>query len=372
MRTTRTHRRPVRTWAAALLGAVALALAACDDGAHGGTTAAGPSIPALPATLAETGLFADASMDRLGEGVLPFSPQYPLWTDGATKRRWIRLPPGGMIDGSDPDAWRFPVGTRLWKEFSFGRRVETRMIERVADGRWRFAAYVWSADGRTATLAPVEGVRRAHEIRSGVAHDVPGVQDCLACHGERADPVLGFSALQLSGDRDPLAPHGETPAPESLDLPALVERGLIESAHGIDVAPRIAARTERERAALGYLHANCGSCHAEHGPLRDLGLALDVRLADDGAANALETALGRPARYRPPGEREQAVRILAGHPQASVLFRRAASRAPAMQMPPLGTRTPDPEGLALLDAWIRELGLLPPPTPPPSLRTPEE
>jgi hypothetical protein len=58
----------------------------------------------------------------IAEGVRPFSPQYPLWADGATKLRWVSLPKGGTIDAKDPDAWRFPVGTRFWKQFSFGDR----------------------------------------------------------------------------------------------------------------------------------------------------------------------------------------------------------------------------------------------------------
>ena len=65
---------------------------------------------------------------------LAFSPQYPLWSDGAAKRRWISLPPGTAIDASRPDAWEFPRGTRLWKEFSLDRPVETRFIERLPDG----------------------------------------------------------------------------------------------------------------------------------------------------------------------------------------------------------------------------------------------
>ena len=39
---------------------------------------------------------------------LAFAPQYPLWTDGAAKRRWISLPPGTAIDASDPENWVFP------------------------------------------------------------------------------------------------------------------------------------------------------------------------------------------------------------------------------------------------------------------------
>src|SRR5688572_27347644 len=77
-----------------------------------------------PARLSDTGLFVAGSSAEVHPENISFSPQYPLWTDGATKRRWIRLPRGKFIDASRPDAWKFPVGTRLWKEFSFGRRVE--------------------------------------------------------------------------------------------------------------------------------------------------------------------------------------------------------------------------------------------------------
>src|SRR5262245_49773858 len=88
----------------------------------------------LPQHLRDTGLYARATGDDLAGDVLPFTPQYALWSDGAEKRRWIRLPPGGRIDARDPDHWVFPVGTRLWKEFSLGRRLETRMLERTRSG----------------------------------------------------------------------------------------------------------------------------------------------------------------------------------------------------------------------------------------------
>src|SRR3712207_2304804 len=114
-----------------------------------------PASPKAPPTLQETGLYADIATLKVDPGHLAFSPQYPLWTDGAAKHRWISLPPGTAIDGSDPDAWVFPIGTRLWKEFSFGgRRIETRYLERRADGQWLYAAYAWSQDGLEAQLAP--------------------------------------------------------------------------------------------------------------------------------------------------------------------------------------------------------------------------
>ena len=87
----------------------------------------------LPERLSETGLYADVATKRVAEGLLAFTPQYPLWSDGARKSRWIALPPGTSIDASDPDAWVFPVGTRLWKEFAFERRIETRYLELTAE-----------------------------------------------------------------------------------------------------------------------------------------------------------------------------------------------------------------------------------------------
>ena len=141
----------------------------------------------------------------------PFEPRYPLWTDGAAKRRWIHLPAGTKIDKHDPEAWIFPVGTRFWKEFRLERRVETRYSERLPDGSWRFATYLWNADGTRATLAPEDGAQVGGFV-------VPSRADCVTCHDGPAVPVLGYSAVQLQAK-----------------LPA----------------------------AAGYLHGNCGHCHNE-------------------------------------------------------------------------------------------------------------
>src|SRR4051812_46918555 len=97
-----------------------------------------------PQHLAGTGLYSDLPRKIVSPGVLPYSPQYPLWSDGAKKHRWISLPPGAKIDVSNPDDWEFPVGTRIWKEFAFDRRVETRFMKRLASGVWLFATYVWN------------------------------------------------------------------------------------------------------------------------------------------------------------------------------------------------------------------------------------
>ena len=307
----------------------------------------------LPRHLGDTGLYVAGG--SVHPDVLPFSPQYPLWSDGAVKRRWIWLPPGSSIDASQPDAWEFPRGTKLWKEFAHGRALETRYLERGADGEWRFGSYVWNADGSDAVLAPAAGIRDLPAPSAPGAHyAIPSEGDCRACHEGAPVPVLGFSALQLSPDRDPLAPHADQAA--GLDLRALVARGLLRNLAPQFLAhpPRIAAASPAERAALGYLHGNCGNCHNEEGPLAVLDMTLAQRVARPSPV--LHSIVGVQSQFVPAGVPADAARISPGHAAASVIAARMRSRDPIEQMPPLGTTAVDADALALLARWIDGLG----------------
>lgn len=336
--------------AALVVGGAMLAIEAAV-----GTACLAGDADVLPARLSETGLYFDIGAKQIARDVIAFEPQYPLWTDGAAKQRWIRLPAGTSIDARDPDHFVFPVGTKLWKEFAFGARVETRFMRLGADRHWRYATYVWNADQKEALLAPVEGVRAACTSETGVAHDVPSRADCTACHGQGAASVLGFDALQLSSDRDPLAPHAKTPAADQIDLAELVRRGLVHflPQRFVDEPPRIVARSPRERAVLGYLDSNCGACHTAGARIPGVDLDLSYSLANAATPAAIATTVERPSHFRFPGD-EAPQRITPGSPETSVLARRMASRQTLSQMPPLGSHAIDAEALALVRDWIRE------------------
>jgi mono/diheme cytochrome c family protein len=336
---------------------VAVLLVALPAAIAAATRVAPAAEPApLPARLSETGLFKSGSTAVVRDGVLPFSPQYPLWSDGSQKRRWIFLPPGTAIDAAESDAWQFPAGTRLWKEFRHGRAVETRYIERLDDGRWRFAAYVWDEEGRDAVLAPEQGA----VLDAGPAgrYLVPSRTDCLACHEGPAVPVLGFSALQLSSDRDPLAPHADPARAGQVDLAYLVATGRLVNLLPALLArpPRIAARSPVERAALGYLHGNCGHCHDPAGALDGLDLALAQRAdpAADSVTLTKRSLLDHESRFRPHGSPDAKRVALDGH-SPSTLTLRLRSTSPLARMPPLGVQIVDDEGAALVERWITEV-----------------
>jgi hypothetical protein len=315
--------------------------------------APGARVEPLPQRLSGTGLFVPGST-RVASGVMQFSPQYPLWSDGTRKRRWILLPPGMSIDASRVDAWEFPVGTKVWKEFGYGEAIETRLIERLADGSWRFAAYVWSADGSDALLAPEDGAVMPVSDAPGGRYAVPSRNDCLACHEGPAVPVIGFSALQLSPDRDPLAPHAAPKRAGDVDLGSLVARGVLRGLPSelLAAPPRIEAPTPTARAALGYLHGNCGHCHNAAGALTglDLVLAQQVDSAAHSAERTLESLLGHSSRFRPHGG--GATQRIAADRGGSVLTLRMKTDNPLARMPPLGVQVVDTEGVALIERWI--------------------
>ncbi len=345
--------------ARALLLAAACAWAGAVAVRAGGAAAAAAAVPqGPPALLSETGLYADPASLAIDGRNRPFTPQYPLWSDGAEKRRWVRLPDGAAIDARALDHWDFPIGTRFWKEFSFaGRRVETRMFWKTAADHWEFASYAWDDDQRDATLAPPAGLSRVAEVAPGKWHNIPSHEECRACHDSGRTEVLGFNALQLSDDRDPRAPHAEALTPHMVTLGSLVREGRVTGMPtGLAASPpRVDGRTPVERAVLGYLSTNCGSCHNRESSIASLGLFLKYTLDARGqcGADALVTTLDQVGHWLVPEAPEGTSRVVApGQPARSALLRRATSRRPSSQMPPIGTVVADREALALVTQWI--------------------
>jgi len=178
-------------------GALTLVVLTCACGGSGGQGTGGETaverlapgcieMGLPPATLACTGLYTDVMAKRLAPGVEPFSPAVPLWADGADKERWIRLPPGTTVDASNPSEWSFPEGTKLWKQFSRdGRRIETRLWQKVRDGFWVDATYAWNDDQSAADRSNGGDI----PLGQGTYH-IPTQDECEKCHRGRTDRLL--------------------------------------------------------------------------------------------------------------------------------------------------------------------------------------
>jgi hypothetical protein len=309
-----------------------------------------------PFRLEDTGLYASdrpGDVDALNRS---FAPQYPLWSDGLQKKRWVYLPPGSTIGSTDVASWQFPPDTRFWKEFSLdGRKVETRLLWKVSADNWMFASYVWNDRGTEAVLAPAGGIPGVVEVAPGRRYSIPSRADCTACHGARNPGPLGFNALQLSTDRDPNAIHGEPLRPGMLTLRDLAEEQRLSPAGGDAIAnpPRIRTANPATRAVLGYLAANCGACHNGSGEISALRPTIrysDLLQNGDDVARGL---VGQLTRWQVPGQPDgTSVLVHPGAPEESALLVRMRSRSPSSQMPPLGTVLRDQRAVDAIARWI--------------------
>ena len=342
-----------------------MVLAACGDNDAKPADAAPADMPVddggpadanlMPMTLQETGLCDDGPCAVINPGILAFTPRYQLFSDSATKRRWIQLPPGTTIDTTDMNYWKFPVGTKVWKEFTRdGTRVETRFSMKTGEddslnASWYWASFVWDTANTSSTLFdPSAG----NPDVLGTTHDVPPRAQCRRCHQNTPGRVLGFQAMSL----DYSAPTGD------VDLQDLVDMSLLSSppapgAAGDPFFPLVDGNggdaTAVDIAAYGFFHANCGGCHNATSSIYatvQVELRMDVTKLAVHDMPAYTTMINRNAMLSSvPG-----VLVIPGNTTDSVVLKRISSLITGEKMPEIGTETLNNDGIAAVTAWIAQ------------------
>ncbi len=333
----------------------------------------------FPTRLSQTGLFASVKENKPAPGVVPFAVNSRQWQDGATAEHWLALPglssvtlyPGGGKPIPGLVDWHnfrlhFPRNAVLVRTLSLGgRRVETQLMH-FEGVDWRPYTFAWRDDQSDADLVPAEGADREVPDPSPLALFPRGVSptrqrgtrvwqfhsrsQCLSCHSNQSEYALAFLPEQLNRP----GPGGRN------QLVALTEAGFIRrvGSDGKPLPPFDNARATRERRvadptdpaqplearARGYLHANCGHCHSDHG-----GGSVPLRLHFSFSSAAMKAICVRPTR----GDFGLAdARIIKpGDPWASTLYFRMAKFG-RDRMPHIGSDLPDEAGLRLMERWI--------------------
>lgn len=295
------------------------------------------SVDEAPSDLACTGLYADFGAKMLAPSARPYAPAVSFWSDGFEKERYLFLPDGAAIDATKIDDWRFPVGTKAWKEIRHGqRRIETRFFWKVKQDRWLQAAYVWSDDGLRATRA--EGTE---VVVDGKPYHVPKTTECNDCHRSRSEKILGFEALSLS-------------QPGALG----VTLAVLAAENRISPAPVRTVVTLPDP-ALGILHVNCGiTCHNASATATAFSTGLRLRLGFDEVLTkplekweAITSSVDVDATS--PGW-AGAVRIKPGAPEESLILDVMKLRGEG-QMPPIATSVVDTHAIGVVEAWVRAM-----------------
>jgi uncharacterized repeat protein (TIGR03806 family) len=315
----------------------------------------------FPKLLSHTGLFSDVAREQPIAGVIPYSINSPLWSDGAIKKRWMAVPGNETITFAPRGSWDFPEGSVLVKSFAFptaepgtNRLVETRLLAKQ-QGEWYGYSYRWKKDQSDAELVANEGQEEILDwvVEEGRTMDIrwryPSRTECMVCHSRAAKFVLGLSAEQMH--RTQMYHTADGTAVDAPQLQTLAALGLfgedwkmpddLESQKLVDPYD---VNQDIDRRARSYLHTNCASCHVEAG-----GGNSKINLEFFTAAEKMNLLEADPLH----GSLDIAgAKLLkAGAPEQSILHARLARRGTG-QMPPLATHRVDAAAVELIRQWI--------------------
>lgn len=296
-----------------------------------------------PSKLSDFGFFNGEAANP-SEKLIPYELRTPLFSDYATKQRFIYLPEGTSITAGGGGKLIFPVGTALIKSFGYPGAsgslvvIETRLLLHKASG-WVALPYVWRADGTDADLR-LGGTRvpitfEHSGTTASISYSVPNKNQCKQCHSD-------------AGKITPIGPvwqNMEFPRKGDLQLiskmvPELKRLKPFARWDGVGDA-------ELNDRAMQYLKINCGHCHASKGSASNSGLFLDGSAQDSASLGIGKRPV---AAGRASGDLDFI--IAPGRPDQSILITRMESTDSGIAMPELGRSTVHTEGVNLLRAWI--------------------
>lgn len=307
-----------------------------------GGSAGGP-----PAQLSATGCVVASNAAQPASGLIPYAPNAPFWSDGATKQRFMALPAGQAISiGSDGD-FGLPTGSVLMKHFRLGDRlVETRLFMRHNNGNWAGYTYEWNGAGTDATRV----IGGKSVVVEGQNWLFPSETQCLSCHTEAAGRSLGLEVAQLNGPFNYTLTGRNANQLATLNAIGTLTSPLSSLPTLLPALPNpLGTEGSLDQRARAYLHTNCSHCHRPGGPT---GVGLDLRYNTPlGQTNACEATPVRDLGVA--GAR--VIAVGGSNPAGRSLLVLRAAREDADAMPPLLPRVADAAGVALLTAWVNAL-----------------
>lgn len=301
--------------------------------------AAAPMAPdAFPRRLSATGCMQPDNPAQALPGLIPYDVNAPLWSDDASKQRWLALPDSARIRIAANGDWEFPIGTVLVKHFArHGRLLETRLFMRHTDGEWGGYSYEWNADQTDAML--VDGGKTV--VVDGQPWTFPSSGQCLQCHTAASGRALGPETAQMNRLFNYYSSGRRANQLATFERIGLFANALPSAPPAL--TPPAADAAPMEARARAYLHANCAHCHQAGGTG---GGTADFRyqVADMHVCNIAPShgTLGI----------VDAVLLAPGEPARSVLWERLRRRD-GIGMPPVASHVADPTGVAVIEAWIR-------------------
>lgn len=324
--------------------------------------------PSFPTKLSDTGLFTAVATHTVAPGVIPYSVNAALWSDGSYKERFIALPGEAHAEFTQGGkSWNFPDGTVLVKSFALERTIgdpksrqwiETRLMTRQ-DKEWIGYSYEWNDEQTDAVLVDSKGKDREFTLairgqqgnaRTQTWH-YPSRAECMVCHSRAANFVLGLQTEQLNRDQQ----YGDR---IDNQIRTLAHIGVIRTGGKQAELPKSASEYPTfadpydttkplEDRVRAYLHSNCAICHQWAG-----GGNAAIDLLSKTTLDKMKLINEPPLHNK--FDIANARLVAPGDPQRSVLLHRMRLRGRG-QMPPIASSYIDESAARLVEEWIRTL-----------------
>jgi uncharacterized repeat protein (TIGR03806 family) len=295
--------------------------------------------------------------------VIPYEPASSLFTDYASKKRFIWMPADVKANYvADNKILDFPIGTALIKTFYYTtiqpdnttQIIETRLMVRHADG-WKFYEYLWNDEQTDANLVTgsdfVNGSSKSitfkkpnNEIIS-TNYRIPSDAECFACHkiNETATPIgvkpqnLNHNFNFSNGNKNQLLKLKEQGYLTSYPASIVSSVDYHDATQPLDLRVR------------SYVDANCAHCHQDEArcyyrPIRfpfaqtNVDSNIGICLVADEAISPTLTKIVSPGNF-----------------SKSILHYRISTNDESERMPLLGRTIVHDEGVALIEEWISSL-----------------
>ena len=295
--------------------------------------------------------------------VIAYEPASSLFTDYASKKRFIWMPTGVTATYvSDDQILDFPVGTVLIKTFYYTtiqpgnltKLIETRLMIRHGDG-WKFYEYLWNDEQTEADLVPATDFANGSSKTitftkpdgSEITTDyrIPSDGECFACHkiNEIGTPI-GVKPQNLNHNHI----YGSTP---KNILQKLLEQGYLQS-YPSSIVSTIDYHDTTQPLDLrmrSYLDANCAHCHQDEARCYYRPVRLKFSLTD------IDSNIGICVPADEPISATITKLIAPGNFNKSVMHYRMISNDESERMPLLGRTIVHDEGVALFEQYISSL-----------------
>ena len=338
----------------------------------------------LPLLLSETGVFSSTPSMTPSSGLMLYNPNVQLFSDNATKIRYMSVPynggnitPDQQINFAPTGPWSFPAGTVFVKTFELQTnladpnsllRLETRLLVRNINGGVYGVTYKWRPDYSDADLLTTSS-NQTVVITTATGTETntwyyPSPADCLTCHTLVANYVLGVNTRQLNNSLAYPATGVTDNELRSLNHLGLFNPAFDESTitnfEALSALTNLTASLQQR--ARSYLDANCAQCHQQQplgtGPTFDA--RYDMPLASQKITNY-------PALASLGNDNE---RIISDNDiwRSSIYSRMnivdETNPSHHIQMPPLARLLIDTNAVAVMAAWIGSLPGAPTLAPP--------